>query len=37
MTIEGAMRDAEHKMEQAVTHLKDDLGGSGPAARPPPS
>ena len=27
MTIEGAMRDAEHKMEQAVTHLKDDLSG----------
>src|SRR4029078_8377929 len=21
------MRDAEHKMEQAVTHLKDDLAG----------
>jgi ribosome recycling factor len=27
VTIEGAMRDAEHKMEQAVTHLKDDLSG----------
>ena len=27
MTIETAMKDAEHKMEQAVTHLKDDLGG----------
>ena len=27
MTIETAMKDAEHKMEQAVTHLKDDLAG----------
>ena len=25
MTIDGSMRDAEHKMDQAVTHLKDDL------------
>ncbi|HTG48455.1 MAG TPA: ribosome recycling factor [Actinomycetota bacterium] len=27
MTIDSAMKDATHKMEQAVTHLKDDLGG----------
>jgi ribosome recycling factor len=27
VTIDGAMGDAGHKMEQAVTHLKDDLGG----------
>lgn len=27
MTIETAMQDAEHKMEQALTHLKDDLAG----------
>ena len=27
MTIDSAMKDAEHKMEQAVTHLKDDLAG----------
>ena len=27
MTIDSAMKDAEHKMQQAVTHLKDDLGG----------
>ena len=26
MTIDSAMKDAAHKMEQAVTHLKDDLG-----------
>ena len=25
MTIDTAMQDAEHKMDQAVTHLKDDL------------
>jgi ribosome recycling factor len=27
MTIDTAMKDAEHKMEQALTHLKDDLAG----------
>jgi ribosome recycling factor len=27
VTIETAMRDAEHKMDQALTHMKDDLGG----------
>jgi ribosome recycling factor len=27
VTIETAMRDAEHKMEQALTHMKDDLAG----------
>jgi ribosome recycling factor len=27
VTIDSAMKDAEHKMEQAVTHLKDDLAG----------
>ena len=27
MSIDSAMKDATHKMEQAVTHLKDDLGG----------
>jgi ribosome recycling factor len=27
VTIDGSMRDAEHKMDQAVTHLKDDLAG----------
>jgi ribosome recycling factor len=27
VTIDTAMKDAEHKMEQAVTHLKDDLAG----------
>ena len=27
MTIDSAMQDAEHKMDQAVTHLKDDLAG----------
>ena len=27
MTIESAMQDAEHKMEQALTHMKDDLAG----------
>lgn len=27
MTIDATMRDAEHKMDQALTHLKDDLGG----------
>jgi ribosome recycling factor len=26
MTIESALRDATHKMEQAVVHLKEDLG-----------
>ena len=25
MTIDSAMQDAEHKMDQAVSHLKDDL------------
>jgi len=27
MTIDSSMKDAEHKMEQAVAHLKDDLAG----------
>jgi ribosome recycling factor len=27
VTIDTAMQDAEHKMDQAVTHLKDDLAG----------
>ena len=27
MTIETASKDATHKMEQAVAHLKDDLAG----------
>jgi ribosome recycling factor len=27
VTIESAMQDAEHKMEQALTHMKDDLAG----------
>ena len=27
MTIDSAMKDAEHKMDQAVAHLKDDLAG----------
>jgi ribosome recycling factor len=27
VTIESAMRDAEHKMDQALTHMKDDLAG----------
>ena len=27
MTIDDSMRDAEHKMDQAVAHLKDDLAG----------
>ena len=27
MTIDTAMQEAEHKMDQAVTHLKDDLAG----------
>ncbi len=27
MTIESAMKDADHKMDQALTHLKDDLAG----------
>jgi ribosome recycling factor len=27
VTIDTAMQDAEHKMEQALTHLKDDLAG----------
>jgi ribosome recycling factor len=27
MTIETAAKDATHKMEQAVAHLKDDLAG----------
>ena len=27
MTTESAMKDATHKMEQAVTHLKEDLAG----------
>ena len=27
MTIETAMREAEHKMDQALTHMKDDLAG----------
>jgi ribosome recycling factor len=27
VTIETAMRDAEHKMDQALTHMKDDLAG----------
>ena len=27
MTIDATMRDAEHKMDQALTHLKDDLAG----------
>jgi ribosome recycling factor len=27
MTIDSAMKDASHKMEQAVSHLKEDLSG----------
>jgi ribosome recycling factor len=27
VTIDSTMKDAEHKMEQAVAHLKDDLAG----------
>jgi ribosome recycling factor len=27
VTIDTSMQDAEHKMEQAVSHLKDDLAG----------
>jgi ribosome recycling factor len=27
VTIDATMRDAEHKMDQALTHLKDDLAG----------
>ncbi len=27
MTLESEMKDASHKMEQAVVHLKDDLAG----------
>jgi len=27
VTIESAMQDAEHKMDQALTHMKDDLAG----------
>jgi len=27
VTIETAMRDAQHKMDQALTHMKDDLAG----------
>jgi ribosome recycling factor len=27
MTIESAMKDAHHKMEQAISHLKEDLAG----------
>jgi ribosome recycling factor len=27
VTIDSAMKDAEHKMDQAVAHLKDDLAG----------
>jgi ribosome recycling factor len=27
MTIESAMKDANHKMEQAISHLKEDLAG----------
>jgi len=27
MTIDSAMKDASHKMEQAVAHLKEDLSG----------
>ena len=27
MTIDSAMKDAEHKMDQALAHLKDDFGG----------
>lgn len=27
MTVESAMKDADHKMEQAVTFLKEDLAG----------
>jgi ribosome recycling factor len=27
VTIDTAMQDAEHKMDQAVSHLKDDLAG----------
>jgi ribosome recycling factor len=27
MTIDSAMKDATHKMEQAVSHLKEDLSG----------
>ena len=27
MTIESAMKDATHKMEQALSHLKEDLAG----------
>ena len=34
MTIDdSACKDAEHKMEQAVTHLKDDSAASAPGAR----
>ena len=25
MTIDSSLKDASHKMEQAVTHLKDEL------------
>jgi ribosome recycling factor len=27
VTIDSAMKDAEHKMDQALAHLKDDFGG----------
>ena len=27
MTIESSLRDATHKMEQAVSHMREDLGG----------
>lgn len=27
MTIDSSLKDASHKMEQAVTHLKEELGG----------
>jgi len=27
MTIDTALKDADHKMEQAVSHLKEDLSG----------
>ena len=27
MTIDSALKDADHKMEQAVSHLKEDLAG----------
>ena len=36
MTIDSSLKDAGHKMEAAVSHLKEDLAGIRTGGRRPP-